>query len=405
MALVRKYISYLIFLFVPVFSLISRMLSIIFPPVKGLWVFGSWQGNKYADNARYLFEYVNREHPEIRAVWLTGNPEVLEHVRSLGFNARMKSGLIGYFLTLRAEAVVLTHFPSAIWCDVNRFALSSRSNIIQLYHGIHMKKFGYKEEDIPLKRKVFAFLFSTLYDCNFLIATARETRRIYASIFPIPKERIVVTGYPRHDAFFDGESALTWPRKDKLATKILYAPTFRVTTDKELALISDYGFDHGMIEDFLVRHNAELYIRLHPSHDNASGMEIVRKIEECSRIHFFNQGDITELMRDFDIVVSDYSSVYLDFIFMDRPVVFAAFDLEDYVKHIGFYYDYSESSPGPKAGDWPEVMAFIEEAMEEPDKYAADRKRVREFFHDFYDGDNSRRVFEEILRRMPGRQA
>ena len=400
--MIGKYILYLIFLFVPFFSLLSRMLSIILPLQKDLWVFGSWQGNKYADNARYLFEYVNREHPEIRAVWLTGNPEVLEHVRSLGYEAHIKSGLTGYLLTLRAEALVLTHFPSAIWCDVNRFALHSGTNIIQLYHGIHMKKFGFEDENISLKRKVFGLLFPTLYDCGMFIATAAETKKTYASIFPIPEERIVPTGYPRHDAFFKDAMALTGQRQGKTVWRILYAPTFRVTQQKEMALISEYGFNVAEIEDFLAHHDAELYMRLHPSQNDTSGLASVRQIEESSRMHFYNQGDITELMQDFDIVVSDYSSVYLDFIFMDRPVVFAAFDLEDFTKHIGFYYDYNESTPGPKARDWPEVLAFIEEAMEEPDKYAADRKRVREFFHDFYDGENSKRVFEEILRRLPG---
>ena len=74
--LLRKFYETVIFILID----FNYFFSFIIPIDKNLWVFGAWFGEKYADNSKYLFEYVNENHTEIRAVWLTQNHATLKLV-------------------------------------------------------------------------------------------------------------------------------------------------------------------------------------------------------------------------------------------------------------------------------------------------------------------------------------
>ena len=52
------------------------LFSRILPKDENIWLFGAWFGEKYADNSKYLFEYVNKNLPSVRAIWLTKNESV-----------------------------------------------------------------------------------------------------------------------------------------------------------------------------------------------------------------------------------------------------------------------------------------------------------------------------------------
>ena len=57
----------------PMMGVLFRVLKLVPFRKKNTWVFGCWIGKKYDDNAKFLFEYVNKNHSNIRCVWLTRN--------------------------------------------------------------------------------------------------------------------------------------------------------------------------------------------------------------------------------------------------------------------------------------------------------------------------------------------
>jgi CDP-glycerol glycerophosphotransferase len=375
----------------------NNLLGVFVPMERGLWVFGAWYGARYEDNSRYLFEYVKKAHPEIRAVWLTQNPDVLEDVRALGHEVHAKDSLRGYLLTLRAEVCILTHIPSAIWCDVNYFGLVERCRVVQLYHGIHIKKYEISPDKGKIKSRLFEMLFPSFQNYSLAIATSENTREDFSNIFKVPVDKVAVTGYPRTDPIY----ACRGKGREGRFT-VMYAPTWRSNIQEELALIEGYGFDVGRISHFLSEVGAELQLRLHPNQCKALRKDFVREIEDSGNIYFNHSQGIYEAMSGIDALVSDYSSIYLDYLFLDRPIIFAPFDYDDFMRFQGFYYDYNEMTPGPKASDWDEVIACLKAAISNPEAYQADRDRVRRFFYEFNDGNNSQRVFEEISRRIRG---
>lgn len=85
------------------------MFTQLFPKNKNLWVFGAWFGDKYADNCKYMFEYMNKNHPEIKIVWLTRNKKIVDKLSSAGMASSHFWSLTGLLTAMRAGVVVFSH--------------------------------------------------------------------------------------------------------------------------------------------------------------------------------------------------------------------------------------------------------------------------------------------------------
>jgi len=94
--------------------------------------------------------------------------------------------------------------------------------------------------------------------------------------------------------------------------------------------------------------------------------------------------DINNILKLTDILITDYSSIYFDYLLLDKPIIFAPFDFEDYlVKDRELYYNYDEVTPGPKARNWNEVLISLKEAIENPEKYKKEREKIKNIFHKY----------------------
>ena len=120
----------------PLFFLLS-IISIIFPKDKRLWVFGAWYGQRYSDNSRYLFEYICKNEPDIRAVWLTRNKKIFNELRGIGKEVYLAKSLKSFFMGYRARVV----FVSSDMLDVNPLACYGALKV-QLWQGTPLKKIG-----------------------------------------------------------------------------------------------------------------------------------------------------------------------------------------------------------------------------------------------------------------------
>ena len=91
-------------------GVLFRVLKLVPFRDRNLWVFGCWMGKKYDDNAKFLFEYVNKNHSNVRCVWLTRNKNVVALVRQLGYEAYLSSSLKGVMVSLRWVWMILVRF-------------------------------------------------------------------------------------------------------------------------------------------------------------------------------------------------------------------------------------------------------------------------------------------------------
>jgi len=124
---------------------------------------------------------------------------------------------------------------------------------------------------------------------------------------------------------------------------------------------------------------------------------------ETKHIRFINEDkfeDIMTVLNNFDLLVTDYSSMYIDYLLLDRPIVFLPYDLSDYSKKRGFNFDYNLVTPGEKVTDTCEHFCdVIQHNLEKPELGSKERTRVNHFFNSARNS-NRERVYQYILSKL-----
>jgi len=400
-------------LIINLISLPLYWFSFLVPRSKEIWVFGSWFGRSYTDNSKWLFESVCKNEPQIRAVWLTRERRVVEEVRRYGFEAYMINSWQGYLISCRAGLAV------ASWGnpDLNRFAMS-RAKRLQLWHGSPIKKIAmddkYAQDSstlVSVLKKIWHFCLPyTLERWDVVIACSEYFRERMASAFRVHLEQVSVTGYPRNDILIDPNPPTIHfvdelKRKHQVKRIILYAPTFRNDKKNMDKLFDTFNID--AYENFLRKYNAVLLIKMHYVYLQMSNT-IRDEREQISRIYWLKESEVPEinpLLNYTDILITDYSGVYFDYLMLDRPVILTPFDLEQYLAGDREMYDDYENfvTAGPMCKNWDEVMAECEKVLEGNDQYREERKAAQKKFNTFVDAKSCSRVIE-VAKNMVGIQ-
>jgi len=371
-------------------------------------------GQKFADNPKYLFLYVKRNHPEIRPIWLAHRAEVVRDLTRKGYEVYKALTLKGFLYSLRAGCAVISHGLA----DINGFAIGN-AKIVQLSHGTPLKKIGrdcnsdylfghrggnkLRVKIIDLKDRISPFHITNL---DILIASSEESSRKLASAFKVNANQLFVTGHPRDDALFD----TTWLNSNeceylanirkKISFKYVftYLPTFRDKEKQGLDLFGKYHFQIDTVQQILEKLKAILIVKAHFSGEK---LNLPINKQRSKRIFVVTDEelpDVYPLLKQTDMLITDYSSVYFDYLLLKRPIIFTPFDIDEYVKEDReLYYNYDEVTPGPKAKDWPEMFRLIEEVIQN-DCWKQQRETVCNRFNKFRDNLSSERVFQVIQK-------
>ena len=186
----------------------------------------------------------------------------------------------------------------------------------------------------------------------------------------------------------------------------LYAPTYRQETSREFDLFARYGFDANTVNQTLRELNAILIIKTHqyftaqPFDGQIDPDSGKARFERIVTLSDEDLPDMYPLLREADVLITDYSSVFFDYLLLDRPIIFAPFDIRQYVAaERELFYEYDQVTPGPKAKDWPDVLRLLKEAIQN-DTWSATRREVCLRFNKFNDSNNSERVYQAICQLL-----
>lgn len=368
-----------------------------------VWVFGAWFGKNYSDNSKYLFEYVNNNCKDITAVWITNDNKTYKLIKQKGYRVVKTYSLLGYYYTLIAKYA----FISVHHVDINLYA-SLGIKIINLWHGIPLKKI-LQDDNITRyiqnkKNPIYNKLKSLLLQKNYsVIATSEEIAQIYKSAFGGLSKRVDSIGQPRCDAFYLPINETPFTEKlgkiketNKLA---IYMPTHRKEgkIDFSTFLIEELDTLNNKMKEY----NTTLLVKLHFFHQK--DIDNLRK--EYSNIIFIKDEDIEQdiysILPLIDFLITDYSSIFFDYLHANKPIIFFAFDKEDYLKNDrAFYFDYEEITPGEKAYNWSELYKKISHIVNEIDNYKEQRRRLRNKIFKYQDGNNCKRVVEWVMETI-----
>ncbi|MFQ2739544.1 CDP-glycerol glycerophosphotransferase family protein [Aeromonas caviae] len=356
---------------------------------KKKWVFGSF--GHFNDNSRYLYEYVVKYHPEIRAIWLSEKPKSVNLASEIG-ESYLSTSLKGFWISLTSGVYIFSSYVSDIcWYT------SGRALKVNLWHGVPLKKIEFDITTPPLVNvfrnasfiSKFRYPHAHIKHDLVLSPSVYIAQYSFISAFRLDgMQDIVVSMYPRVLKIV--EIAKTKSSDDKKFT-FLYAPTWR---DSGADFISDSGIDFYKINDLLVKLDAVLLIKLH------SATKLNCDIDNFDRIVTIdNQQDPCISMAQADCLITDYSSMYFDYLVMDRPIIFYPFDKIEYLNGREFYFDYDQYTPGLKAMTFTALLSSIEQVAAGHDVFSDERRKVRTLFMES-GKDGNDKLFKSILAKL-----
>jgi CDP-glycerol glycerophosphotransferase (TagB/SpsB family) len=271
--------------------------------------------------------------------------------------------------------------------------LKEDAQCIQIWHAVGaVKQFGLKDKSVANRTTKAQQRFTRVYEkFHKVIVGSDAMANVFQEAFNIPKGSFLRTGIPRTDLFFDemkqneiiNKLLLTNPYLgDKKI--ILYAPTYRDHQQASFELRMDLKLMQNELAGEYI-----LFIKLHPSSENHINYE---EMFPNFVYDFTKYKNINELLIITDLLITDYSSIPYEYSLLNRPMVFFAYDLEEYQLQRGLWENYKESVPGPVAMDTQEVATFIKESNFDLEQI----KRFSRKWNQYSRGDSSRNLVEYL---------
>lgn len=356
-------------------------LSFLTPRDKNIWLFGSTFGNRFADNPKYLYLYANQyKKDEIRPIWITHNKDVVQFLNDKNYEAYYYRSLKGIYFCLSGKVYVFDNYSKDI-----SFWLSGGATKVNLWHGVGNKKINYDNKFDKVRHpknnwekfKTYLRRMSDEKPSHYVLATSPVKTQIFMSAFRVTKSHIIEAGLPRNDVLLESKLQNLYTEKEKklldfITNKkknnlkiICYMPTFR---ESEIELFSVMNFDK--FNEFLEKNNMIFLVKLHPK------STIINKFKDFKYSNIkYADADIDPyiFLKHVDILTTDYSSIYTDFMLLNRPVVGFYYDYDSYSQDTReCYFDFDVYMPEQKAYNMDELMESILSVMNE-DRYFENR--------------------------------
>lgn len=355
---------------------ICAVVAFFFP--KNAWVITE-RGKDARDNGYCFYKYMKKTHPERKLYFIIDRnsadyAKVKEDAVQFG---SMKS----YILLAAAEKLISTHYAAGLPVFSSKMfrILGLHRKLYFLQHGIIKDNLHYLHGDVaPMKL--------------FVCGAAPEYEYI-KRVFRQPYEVVKYTGLARFDQLHE------------ITTKkqIVVMPTWRgyITNEQEFLESAYYAswqsllLNQQLISE-LESYDLDLIFYVH--------FEMQKYIDhfipgsERIKIASFREYDVQALLKESKLMITDYSSVALDFAYMYKPVIYYQFDEDAFFdKHYSRgYFDYREMGFGEVCVSENKVMGVLEQIFRSDMQIAAKyRNRIKDFFP-LYDKENCKRIYEAI---------
>ncbi len=360
---------------------------------KHYWLI-SERGDDARDNGYWIFRFLREHHPEINAAYVI-DPKSVDAPKVQALGKTLKKGCLKHWLIFIASDVRMsTHlflFSPAPYAGqwIKRHHTKHSINI-DLQHGITHNRFPstYKE----------------INGCDLYICGAKPEYDWVIKEFHWDEQSAVYTGFARFDCLHDFQ----------VRKQILIMPSWRAElrdVDETSFIQSEY-FKHwnGLLNSEelskLARDNGlEVVFYIHYSLKRFAHLFVTTSSQiKCSS---FEESDVQELLKESKLLITDYSSVFFDFAYMHKPLIYYQFDYEDfYTNHYQHgYFDHAHDGFGLAAKTETEIIREIKAII--GNGFALDSKyesRIDAFFP-LYDTNNCERIYNAIIRKQDENKA
>ncbi len=356
-----------------IFKTLRLFISLAIPHIikfiqrnKNIWVYGGRNG-KFVDNTKYWFIWANENLPSIKHIWITNNQDTLNLLKYNNYKVFKPFSLQGMYFILRSKIFFYTHGASSI---IRPIFLEGGIKF-DFFHGIPMKtmriektkKFNHVSGPnfkYSISKKLFNYYQKKYYDNDYLIIPSY----IYADQFSSYSGKRIFEGYPRNIVFSWSQEKLLQlinfsvadvgflASINSFSRRYIYMPTFREGAPD---FIVDAFKNLEELNGIMVQQDAVFLLKLHPY------TKTKVDFTNYSNIHVVdNEMDIYPFLPMMDCLITDYSSISMDFYFSDHVVIFYLFDLNEFIgtsRDIDFHPD--ELAKQSSALTWAEFINLI----------------------------------------------
>ncbi|CAI9385716.1 MULTISPECIES: CDP-glycerol glycerophosphotransferase family protein [Bacillaceae] len=282
--------------------------------------------------------------------------------------------------------------------------------IIELWHGFPLKSMGYAD-----KNEDNLNLISDRWNqIDYMISYSQLYNNLMFRCLHMDPDLFHITGMPRNDLLLNSDNKVEGFNKlysmDLSNKKIaFYMPTYRQVmysgrVDTSLSRKNIFGlpdFDYEEFNQFLKINGIELFIKLHPIEER---LYQEQQIDSFEHIHIItdaslseNNLDLYEILGISDILITDYSSVYFDYLLKNKPIIFIPIDKQEYSENRGFILsDFEVWTPGPKIFNQQALQNNMIKNLDNPDLYKNERERICNQVHYYKEAGSSKRVWKLI---------
>ncbi|GAF17459.1 polyribitolphosphotransferase [Bacillus sp. JCM 19046] len=272
--------------------------------------------------------------------------------------------------------------------------IRKEADLIQVWHAVGaFKTFGYSRVGRPGGPSI-----KSINHRNYTkaVVSSKNVGRHYAEGFGIDEEETIVPiGAPRTDVFFD--DTYKNAKKEELYDEypflkgkkvILFAPTFRGNGQSS----AHYPFDVLNFKELYdnLKDEYVFIFKIHPFVNN----KVTIPYQYVDFFYDFSEyREVNDLLFVTDILVTDYSSVCFEFALLNKPMIFFAYDVEEYIRQRDFYFEYQSFIPGTLAKNTEDIITSIVNKDFETQKI----KPFVDYFFDYQDGQASKRFVDQLI--------
>lgn len=281
-------------------------------------------------------------------------------------------------------------------------SFSKRQTAVNLWHGILYKNVGLLNNHSGVPAHV-------------TVGTSNLTRTMFSEAFGVNESDVYISGYPRNDALLRTKN-----NKNNIIRKIgegfetfdkviIWLPTYRKSVRGDIRLdgievdnpfyIKD--FDVERFNQVLRTHNTLCIIKPHPM---APAFEHINDLENLKFINdkwVLDKGiTLYQLVGCTDILISDVSSIIIDYMLIDKPIVCVSTDFEEYKDTRGFYFkDIENWIPTKVIKEQDEFIKYISLLLNEnKDPYENKRRQLKDLFFTNQDDKSTKRLVDYVLK-------
>lgn len=386
-----------------IYGVVARIISCLTPIKKNNWIFGADLGRMYREGSRFLLEYMLKEHPDYNCTFITMNPSVKEMLDNKNIPCEMNTSFRGMIKVAQAEVVFTTQVATDI-CFVYK---KKGRKFCYLSHGQPFKAVflatpnDYAKRMFPepkgLKKlyiKMIRFFVAGYYYWDSALYTSTSEFFVpYNKLYYGANSNVQILGMPRNDVLFDAEKMKEERWLDSINGKfvVTYMPTHR-----------DYG--HGKVcpipflsnttvLQWMRANDVVLVVKQHPNMEiKSEGATYNDVIIDITKMKFEPQ----VCLYHSDVLITDYSSVWIDYLLLRRPLVFYYYDNFE-KEDTGLLYDIKADPPGHICFNEDELFLLIKKIKMNYD-YMRPSDSIVSKYHKYVDNKSCERVYKAITQ-------